>query len=626
MSNEQNIPKGSYIFREGESARYAYVLQSGTIEILKLGIDGETSLAELEEKNTIFGEMALIDGAPRSAGARAKTDVVVTQVDKPNFLNYVAKNPQAAHNIMVKLSQEVRHANAEIADLQTRAVAGTTDRSEGFEVTQDQSHDDVDDTDAIYYTPPSKLLIYAASIIFALFVVAFSFASVFEIDTTVSSRGKFATKVPNVDVQATSNAIVKKVVVERGQTLKKGQVVAILDEIDAKTNLAQNTETLAGVNARLLRIKLEQDYIKTSVNPPAKVSLSNLLKDILKKRIDQYRSKLTSFASRISKLKKEISAAEEEIKSASESVRITKRQTNLKRQIEGARKTLYDRKNGSLLSYLQAQDATLASERSYYDARNLLALKKAALAAKMTDLSILQADKEEFTASWSTKLGEERSKEEEKRVSKAIKIIQNITNIPISVDTCRSKIAQSALELGVQIINDVSGLKFDKDMPKIIERFQPSLIVCAYSNKIVGNNHAVEAKKLLQESIMIARKAKISTDKIVVDPAIGFFRTSGRGFPFTKIRSNWVSRDLAVLQNLRFIKNKFPALVSVSNKSFIGEILQKDDPSDRFYGTMAAELISIMHGADILRTHNVAAAKDILKIAKRMLKNTKKGL
>jgi len=217
-------------------------------------------------------------------------------------------------------------------------------------------------------------------------------------------------------------------------------------------------------------------------------------------------------------------------------------------------------------------------------------------------------------------------KEEEKRISKAIKIIQNITNIPISVDTFRSKVAQSALELGVEIINDVSGLKFDKKMPKIIERFQPSLIVCAYSNKIVGSNHAVETKKLLQESIMIAKKAKIPSDKIVVDPAIGFFRTSGRGFPFTKIRSNWVSRDLAVLQNLRLIKNKFPALVSVSNKSFIGEILGKDDPSDRLYGTMAAELISIMYGADILRTHNVSAAKDILKIAKRMLKNTKKGL
>ena len=213
MSNEQNIPKGSYIFREGESARYAYVLQSGTVEILKLGIDGETSLAELEQKNTIFGEMALIDGAPRSAGARAKSDVIVAQIDKPNFLNYVAQNPQAAHNIMVKLSQEVRHANAEIAELQTQAVSGHGDRSEGFQIEEEQTHDDVDDTDAIYYSPPSRLLIYAASIIFILFVVAFSFASTFEIDTTVSSRGKFATKVPNVDIQATSNAIVRKVTV-----------------------------------------------------------------------------------------------------------------------------------------------------------------------------------------------------------------------------------------------------------------------------------------------------------------------------------------------------------------------------------------------------------------------------
>ena len=434
MSNEQNIPKGSYIFREGESARYAYVLQSGAVEILKLGVDGETSLAELEQKNTIFGEMALIDGAPRSAGARAKSDVIVAQIDKPNFLNYVAQNPQAAHNIMVKLSQEVRHANSEIAELQTQAVSGQGDRSEGFEIEEEQTHDDVDDTDAIYYTPPSRLLIYAASIIFILFVVAFSFASTFEIDTTVSSRGKFATKVPNVDIQATSNAIVKKVTVERGQTLREGQVVAILDDTNARTNLAQNTETLASVKDRLLRIKLEQDHLKTGKPLPVKISLSDLLKDILRKRIDQYRSKLSSFSSRIEKLRQETNATKQEIMSAQETVRITKKQTELKRRIEGARKQLYDRQNGSLLSYLQAQDATLGSERSYYDARNQLALKKAALAAKVTDLSVLEADKEEFTAQWSSSLGEQRSKEEEKRVQlsqEAVKLRRDMRNVEV---------------------------------------------------------------------------------------------------------------------------------------------------------------------------------------------------
>ena len=114
---EQTHPKGSYIFREGETARYAYVLQTGTVEIVKLGIDGEDTLAEISEPKTIFGEMALIDGAPRSAGVKAATDVTVTQVDKPNFLDYVAKNPEAAHNIMVKLSHEVREANKIIGDL-----------------------------------------------------------------------------------------------------------------------------------------------------------------------------------------------------------------------------------------------------------------------------------------------------------------------------------------------------------------------------------------------------------------------------------------------------------------------------------------------------------------------------
>lgn len=217
-------------------------------------------------------------------------------------------------------------------------------------------------------------------------------------------------------------------------------------------------------------------------------------------------------------------------------------------------------------------------------------------------------------------------KQESIRISKAIKIIQNITNLPISIDTCRATVAESSLELGVEIINDVSGLKFDQNMPKILERFQPSLILCAYSKKIIGRNHANETKKLIQESIKIARKIKIPKNKIVVDPAIGFFRESGTGLPFTRIRSNWVNRDVSVIQNLRFIKGGFPLLISVSNKSFIGNLLHKNDSNDRLFGSLAAELISVMYGADIIRTHNVEATKDILKISKKLVQNSKKGL
>ena len=103
--SEQKLPRGAYLFREGESAQYAYILVDGVLEIVKTSLDGEAVLAEISTKKEIFGEMALIDGAPRSAGARAKTDVVVTQVDKAAFLKFVSGNPQAAHNIMVKLSK-----------------------------------------------------------------------------------------------------------------------------------------------------------------------------------------------------------------------------------------------------------------------------------------------------------------------------------------------------------------------------------------------------------------------------------------------------------------------------------------------------------------------------------------
>jgi dihydropteroate synthase len=68
-------------------------------------------------------------------------------------------------------------------------------------------------------------------------------------------------------------------------------------------------------------------------------------------------------------------------------------------------------------------------------------------------------------------------KEEFSRISKAIKIIQNVSNLPISVDTCRAAVANSALELGVDIINDISGLKYDSKMIKVISNYNPSLIL-----------------------------------------------------------------------------------------------------------------------------------------------------
>ena len=214
-------------------------------------------------------------------------------------------------------------------------------------------------------------------------------------------------------------------------------------------------------------------------------------------------------------------------------------------------------------------------------------------------------------------------KEEFNRISKAIKIIQNISNLPISVDTCRASVANSALELGVDIINDISGLKYDSKMIEVISNYNPSLILCAFDTKVITGSPVSSTKTLLRQSVGITKKANFPSNKIVLDPAIGFFRKSGKGKFFTKIRSDWYERDLKVLQNLKSIKEKYPLLISVSNKSVIGKILQKENPSDRLFGSIAAEVVSVLNGADIIRTHNVSETKDAVLVASKLSKRNK---
>lgn len=211
-------------------------------------------------------------------------------------------------------------------------------------------------------------------------------------------------------------------------------------------------------------------------------------------------------------------------------------------------------------------------------------------------------------------------KVETRRILDAIKIVQNNSNLPISIDTCRSNVAKNALDYGVDIINDVTGLKFDKNMKDVVSKFNPSLILCAYDSKTVSGNDVILTKKLLSESLKIAKKSNISSKKIVLDPALGFFRKTGKSKFFTKIKSDWVKRDLSVIKNLKSLKQNYPILISASNKSFIGKILGKENPSDRLFGSIAAETISVIYGADIVRTHNVGATKDAITIASKLLK------
>ena len=223
-----------------------------------------------------------------------------------------------------------------------------------------------------------------------------------------------------------------------------------------------------------------------------------------------------------------------------------------------------------------------------------------------TYLSTLVSEKEEFT-----------------RISQAIKIAQNISNLPISVDTCRASVAKSSLELGVDIINDISGLKYDNKMIDVLSQYSPSVILCAFDKKLVSGNQVTATKNLLRQSLAIMKKNTFPSNKIVLDPAVVFFRKSGKVKFFTKIRSDWYSRDLAILQNINSIKQNHPMMISVSNKSVIGKILQKEDPSDRLFGSIAAEVVSVLNGADIILTHNVSQTKDAVLVASKLSRGNK---
>ena len=85
-------------------------------------------------------------------------------------------------------------------------------------------------------------------------------------------------------------------------------------------------------------------------------------------------------------------------------------------------------------------------------------------------------------------------------------------------------------------------------------------------------------------------------------------------------------RDIEIIKKLKLLKSTFPILVSISNKSFLGKLLGKENPADRNTGTAIAEMLSIINGASIIRTHNPKITSDVIKMTKSLTQKSKKGL
>lgn len=199
----------------------------------------------------------------------------------------------------------------------------------------------------------------------------------------------------------------------------------------------------------------------------------------------------------------------------------------------------------------------------------------------------------------------------QEEIDRAIPIIEKVSktlNIPISIDTSKHQVAMEAIRAGSCIVNDITGLKSDPEMAKVVSDYGAMVCVMHMKGtpKTMQNNPEYtdvigEIIKSLSESVDIAFRAGILPDRIIVDPGIGFGKT--------------VEHNLAIVRRLDELKvlGK-PILIGLSRKSFIGKVLTKG-VNERIIGTAAACAMAVANGANIIRVHDVKEMVDVAQMA-----------
>jgi len=197
--------------------------------------------------------------------------------------------------------------------------------------------------------------------------------------------------------------------------------------------------------------------------------------------------------------------------------------------------------------------------------------------------------------------------EELRRVIPVIEAIAPKVAIPISIDTYKAKVASEALQAGASIVNDISGLRFDPDLARVVSENGAGLILMHIKGTpktMQLDPHyedvILEIKEYLKESIKKAESEGVHPDSIVIDPGIGFGKK--------------LDHNLEIFRRLRELEELGkPILVGPSRKSFIGEILGVP-VSERLYGTLGAVAYCALKGVHIVRVHDVKAVRQVLDI------------
>ncbi len=202
--------------------------------------------------------------------------------------------------------------------------------------------------------------------------------------------------------------------------------------------------------------------------------------------------------------------------------------------------------------------------------------------------------------------------EEMDRLFPVLKTLVKKVSIPISVDTYKPEVARRVLDLGVTLINDITGLQQFPEMARVVSQHKAGIVLMHMRGSprtMQENTHYEdlinEITSYFEKSLEIATAAGIEINKIVLDPGIGFGKS--------------VEGNLKLICELeRFSKMGFPLLLGVSRKNFIGKILGLE-VEDRLEGSLAATVIGVMKGARIIRTHDVEQTSRAVKMAEAIL-------
>jgi dihydropteroate synthase len=210
---------------------------------------------------------------------------------------------------------------------------------------------------------------------------------------------------------------------------------------------------------------------------------------------------------------------------------------------------------------------------------------------------------------------------EEEELKRVLPVIEGLkkkhSSTVISVDTYRANIARAAIAAGAEIVNDVSGFRWDAQMAKTIADLKCGAVLMHMRGRPdewrtlpPPGDIVLLVKRELKEWAEKAILAGVRRERIALDPGFGFGKNFGENFPLLARFSELQSAG-------------FPLLVGTSRKSFIGRVLAKngkDAPTEeRLYGTLASQTALILKGAHIIRTHDVKAAVEAARIADAIL-------